>query len=373
MPRNEPRVTAFLSQDPNMLQAYREGKDLYAVIAQSVYDNKYEDNLEFYPEGTKLVIDGKETICGHKTHTNPEGKKRRASAKTLLLAILYGMSGRTVAQRIGKAPEEGQKILDTFFQRFPKVKQLLDQSKKDLGQNGYVEDVFGRRRHLPDYFLSDYEVSYKDEDKVEGNTFNPFLECQNRQFIDAKLKGWLVKAQATRGNDAFEALAKEALKDGVVLTANTGRKAKAERQCLNARVQGSAASITKLAMIDIDKDPEMNYYRAKTIIPVHDELLVECPAYYKDKVAERLPRVMVDSVKDYITNVPMACDPSVVKHWYADEAATNIVAEYKKLEETMSPEQAFGELKQEHTEFSEKCLRDVVYNGTNIEFEEDEG
>lgn len=61
----EPRVTAFLSQDPNMLKAYREGKDLYAVIAQSVYDNKYEDNLEFYPEGTKVIVDGKEKIAGN--------------------------------------------------------------------------------------------------------------------------------------------------------------------------------------------------------------------------------------------------------------------------------------------------------------------
>ena len=52
-----------------MINAYKEGKDLYATIASRVYHNKYEDNLEFRPDGS----------------INPDGKKRRASCKTLLL------------------------------------------------------------------------------------------------------------------------------------------------------------------------------------------------------------------------------------------------------------------------------------------------
>ena len=60
----EPRITTFLSGDPNMRQAYLEGKDLYCVIAANIYNNKYEDNLEHYPEGTVIELDGKHTVAG---------------------------------------------------------------------------------------------------------------------------------------------------------------------------------------------------------------------------------------------------------------------------------------------------------------------
>jgi len=60
----EPRMTTHLSQDPTMLTAYNEDKDLYAMIAMSAFDNNYEDNLEFYPEGTELEIDGRRVVSG---------------------------------------------------------------------------------------------------------------------------------------------------------------------------------------------------------------------------------------------------------------------------------------------------------------------
>lgn len=60
----EPRITTFLSGDEAMRQAYLEGKDLYCVIAANIYNNKYEDNLEHYPEGTVIELDGKKTVAG---------------------------------------------------------------------------------------------------------------------------------------------------------------------------------------------------------------------------------------------------------------------------------------------------------------------
>lgn len=81
----EPRLTAFMSQDPAMIKAYEEGKDLYSVIASMSFGRKYEDCLEFYPEGTKVMIDGKEVIAGHKNVQNKEGKKYRSMAKSILL------------------------------------------------------------------------------------------------------------------------------------------------------------------------------------------------------------------------------------------------------------------------------------------------
>lgn len=65
----EPRFLAALSADPKMKQAYLDGKDLYAVIAQMAFHNNYEDNLEFDKDG----------------NLQPDGKKRRSDAKKILL------------------------------------------------------------------------------------------------------------------------------------------------------------------------------------------------------------------------------------------------------------------------------------------------
>jgi len=64
----EPRLTAFMSQDPAMIKAYNEGKDLYSVIASMSFDRKYEDCLEFYPEGTVLTIEGQKNYSRKKRY-----------------------------------------------------------------------------------------------------------------------------------------------------------------------------------------------------------------------------------------------------------------------------------------------------------------
>ena len=67
--QQEPRILSQFSQDKNMIQAYKDGKDLYATIAAGVYKNDYWDNMEHRQDGS----------------ANPEGKKRRNSVKSLLL------------------------------------------------------------------------------------------------------------------------------------------------------------------------------------------------------------------------------------------------------------------------------------------------
>ena len=81
----EPRLTAFYSQDEQMIQAYLDNKDLYAVIASASFNYPYEECLEFYPAGTKIIYEGEEVICGNKTHQNKAGKQRRTQAKSILL------------------------------------------------------------------------------------------------------------------------------------------------------------------------------------------------------------------------------------------------------------------------------------------------
>ena len=352
-----------------MRQAYLEGKDLYCVIAASIYNNKYEDNLEHYPEGTVIELDGKQTVCGYKTHLNKAGKERRSVAKMVLLALTYGMGPSTLAKRINKTNKEAQEIFDNFFKSFPKVEELIKNSKEFLRTHGYVEDWAGRRRHLTDYFLNPYEATYKDEELVLTKTFNPILGCENRPLQDTTLTSWLNRAKMTKNNKEFDQLAKEALtKDGVILTANTGRIAQAERQCLNARIQGSAASLTKLAMIQIHNSQELKDIDAKLVMTIHDEVMLECPALYADQASEILPRIMIEAAAPYIS-IPMKCDPAIESRWYTSEYAVVIQSEFKKLtDKGLDRESAFIELYKKHPELPEETIYKTITEGIDLEF-----
>ena len=364
----EPRITTFLSGDPAMRAAYLEGKDLYCVIASNIYNNRYEDNLEHWPEGTVLELDGQKIVCGHKTHLNKEGKERRSVAKMVLLALTYGMGTSTLATRTGKTKQEAQEIFDNFFKSFPKVEELINSSKQFLREHGYVEDWAGRRRHLTDYFLNPYEAEYMDPEALIAKTFNPILGCENRPLIDDKLTSWVNRAKASKGNKEFEQLAKEAAKEGILLSANTGRIAQAERQCLNARIQGSAASLTKLAMIQIHNSQELKDLDAKLVMTIHDEVMLECPALYADQASKILPRIMIDAAAPYI-DVPMKCDPAVESRWYTGEYAVAVQSEFKKLtDKGLDREAAFAKLYEKHPELPAEAIYKTITEGIDLEF-----
>ena len=351
-----------------MRQAYLEGKDLYCVIAAKIFNNKYEENLEHYPEGTVLELDGRQEVCGYKTHLNKEGKERRSIAKMVLLALTYGMGASTLAKRLGKTNQEAQEIFDSFFQSFPKVEELINSSKEFLRTHGYVEDWAGRRRHLTDYFLNPYEAKYKDETELLAKTFNPILGCENRPLTDDKLASWVSRARLTRNNKDFDQLAQEAAKDGVILTANTGRIAQAERQCLNARIQGSAASLTKLAMIQIHNSQELKDIDAKLVMTIHDEVMLECPALYAEQASEILPRIMIEAAAPYIS-IPMKCDPAIESRWYTSEYAVAVQSEFKKLtDKGLSRDEAFTKLYKMHPELPEDAIYRTITEGIDLEF-----
>lgn len=358
-------MSCFLSSDPKMLEAYTHGKDLYAMIASSALGVKYDECLEFWPEGTELEIDGKKVIAGKKTHLHKQGKENRNIGKKLNLAATYGMGGATAGANMGKSAKEGEELLENFFNDFTGLKAAIDGSKEFLRKNGYVEDFLGRRRRLPEINLPPYEFSLKVK-KDELANFNPILICKDRSIKDEKIIKWekafeeeinkniefqrkryLEECEQRRlngkqikefvpkrelSNKVYEKLSKEALADGVIVVANTARIAQAERQCFNARVQGSAASLSKLAMVDIYRDEELNRLHTKLIIPVHDELLVECPAYYSEQVEKRLPEVMIAAALRGGNKTPQACDPYNVNRWYSDVCAAYILDELKKLE-----------------------------------------
>lgn len=365
----EPRLTAFYSQDPNMIKAYEDGKDLYAVIAAMSFNKQYEDCLEFYPEGTEIEYEGKKVICGNKTHKNRAGTERRNNAKSVLLGVLYGRGAASVGEQLKKTREEAQEIIDKFFTAFPNVKNWIDESIGGAHKKGYVEDVAGRRRRLPDILLEQYTIEFADKNKT-GTLFNPLLECDDKPDKASYnlIKKYKEKCSKIKYSRDYDKLKFDALKEGIIIRNNTGFIAQAERQAVNSRVQGGAASLTKTALIDIYNDSRLREMGAYLINTVHDEILIEAPDKYMKEAADRLSEIMVNSAKKYVHNVPMSCDAYVTNAWYLDEFTGVVRSEFKKLIEgdsekniaPIDPMIAFEKLTAERKESTRSQIYEIV-------------
>ena len=312
--QQEPRLLSAFSGDDAMINSYRQGKDLYATLASRIFSNGYWDNMEHFEDGTP----------------NPEGKKRRSKTKRLLLGIMYGMGAASIAVSIDGTVEEAQEIIDNFYKGFPTVKKWMDVSKENAKKYGYVEDIWGRRRRLPDIQLKPYQVEFKDKTKNDGD-FNPLLGSLGLVKNDTSklLDEYYNKAIKTKSRKEVEELASKAEKDGIILHSNSNKIAQAERQCVNARIQGSAATMSKKAMIKVHNDKTLNDLEFHMLIAVHDELIGECPAEYADQVAERLTDVMKHAAEPDVI-VPVKCDPTIEKSWYYSDYSDVLNEEYQK-------------------------------------------
>lgn len=357
----EVRMTAFMTQDQGMIQAYKDGKDLYAVVASNMYDNDYSDNLEFYPSGKKIVFEGNEIICGNKTHLNKEGKARRQSAKSVLIGLLYGRGVASIAEQTGKTVAEAQDIVDRFFKAYPVVEKWINNTHEKARTLGYVEDWYGRRRRLPDIQLPRFELRFKDPDKGSG-AFNPFLGCTDRvdETSNKLLNKYKQQLEESHSLKAVDKIKIEAQKDGIEIHNNGGFIAQAERQSVNAIIQGGSSTLTKLAMINVDKDVRLKALGFELLITVHDELIGQCPEENAEAVAEILPQIMIDTAAQYI-NVPFKCDPYIVKRWYEDEQQNALEEEYKKsVGKGLSNKEAYEKLLHNHTEMLETEVYEII-------------
>jgi len=359
----EPRLVAHYSQDENMLNAYLNKQDLYSVIASQSFNVPYEDCLEFYPEGTKIVFEGQEVTCGYKTHLNKAGKERRTAAKSILLGLLYGRGAASVGEQIGKTREEAQEIIDKFFKAFPKVKEWIDASIEHCRKTGYVEDVGGRRRRLPDIQLPQYTISYIDKNMANGD-FNPFIGCENRTTSDKLIRTYEDKLSKIKSRKQYEAIKQEALQNGIEIINNGGFISQAERQCVNARVQGGAATLTKSALIMIYNDQRLKNLGAKLINCVHDEILIEAPVENSELAAQYLCEDMIESAKKYVPVVPMSVDAYNVDAWYMDEYAVSIQNDYKKLlEKEVAENDAENQIISKYCELLPEQVKEAIHTG----------
>lgn len=327
-----------------MVKAYQDGRDLYATVAAGVYHMDYWDCMEHRQDGS----------------VNLEGKERRKSVKAVVLGLMYSRGAKAISEELKCSVEDAQEIINNFYNSFPTVKGWMNDSLKFLKEHGYITDFYGRRRRLPDILLPRYEFDLIKKPEE----FNPIIGCENR---DAKPNPKLIeKYLGMIENCRFiktdlPKIQELAEKENLRIKDNGGFIAQAERQCVNARIQGGAATMTKIAMNKIFRDPELNSYGFKLLINVHDELIGQCKEEYKDKCAERLGYVMRNCISD-ICNVPFKSDPEIEHKWYASEISNEMIETREKmLQDNYSEEAILEYLGKKYCEFLPEEILNFVH------------
>ena len=313
----EPRSMCAFAQDVDMQAAYLKKQDLYSSVAAKCYHNRYEDNLEFQPQPDGTVIQSQ------------EGKERRSKAKQMFLGINYGMSPQTLAKRMQLPYAEAQAIVDSYYEGFKGIDKFTKESQEMAKKLGYVTNMYGRRRHLPDAQLPKVSVKLSKQKEF----FNPFLNSREHvdKVLEAKMKTYEKSYKKAKRKEEKEAIKNQALAEGIIIRNNEAFINRSSRQSLNARVQGTAATMTKVAMIKLNNDPELKQLGARLLVTIHDEVFCEAPIANKDRVAEKLCELMVEAANEKCSFTPWAVDPYiVVDGWYEDENQSKIHETYEK-------------------------------------------
>ena len=215
----ELRVMAHLSQDPQMIEVFREGKDLHAATAANIYKKPIEEVT----------------------------RDERTKSKRANFGIIYGITVFGLAERLDIPRDEAKMLIDGYFQTFPQVHDYMEKSKEVARQKGYVTTLFGRRRYLPD------------------------INSQN-----SVVRGF------------------------------------AERNAINAPIQGTAADIIKVAMIHIFQRFKAENIKSKMILQVHDELNFSVLPEEKEKVEHIVIQEMQNAFQ---MAVPLVADSGFGTNW----------------------------------------------------------
>lgn len=301
--QQEPKVMTQMCGDPKMIKAYQEGKDLYAEIAALSFNTTYDNCLEFRPDGT----------------TNPEGKSRRSQAKSILLGVLYGRGVPSIAEQLGTTTKKAQAIKDSVFKGFPAIPKFEEDSLDMAYEKGYVTTLWGRKRRLPDLQLPEYEFRWKDGAPPDDDLLDFTSEADEEKVQEVPEE--LVRKYVSKLRNSYfgqkRKIFEQANAEGIWIIDNGAKIADAQRQCVNSRIQGSAADMSKLAMILVGNDKRLKELGFRLLIPVHDELIAECPEENVKECSERFAQLMSEAAKSALS-IPIKCDVEVTRAWYGD-------------------------------------------------------
>lgn len=309
--QQEPKLTAYAAQEPKMIKTFQDGRDIYATIASIAFNMPYEKCLEFHPE----------------THEyQPDGKERRGVAKVLVLGLNYGMTPETIGQSLwgnddSMTDEEksakAQKIFDAVLTGFPQLNAAIKGAQYQARTLGYTETILGRRRHHPNMQLPDFEFKAMpgyvnpDIDPLDVNTLK-----KNKAEIPERIVAQLTKefSKYKYYGQIYRRIKDLAENEKIKVINNRNKITEASRQVWNAVIQGSAAELTKMAMIRLTTNPEWIAIGGRFLIPVHDELIVEVPFEHRAEGA----RILKESMEQAGSFLPftISCDIEETFRWY---------------------------------------------------------
>ena len=215
----ELRIIASLSNEENMINAFKKNEDIHASTASAVFN----------------------------VPINQVSKEQRSNAKVVNFGIIYGVSAFGLSNQTKLNRTESKELIEKYFEKYPKLKQYINNQISFARNNGYVETVLGRRRYLKD------------------------INSQN---------------SVVRGA--------------------------AERNAINAPVQGSAADIIKIAMINIQKKLSKGNYKSKMLLQIHDELVFDV---FKPELNEMIELTKNEMEKAFEINVPLTVDLNYGLNW----------------------------------------------------------
>ncbi len=220
----EPRILAHLSQDARLVRVFAEGEDIHMATAMEIFG----------------------------LPSNEITREMRRAAKTVVFGIVYGISPFGLSQNLGVSQAEAKKYIETFFEKFSAVRQLMDRNIADAKRKGYTTTILGRRRPIPE------------------------------------------------------------LQSGDPVQRGVG-----ERMAVNSPIQGSAADLIKLAMINVHRALHEALPRVKMILQVHDELIFEVPDSDMEETKRLVKREMEGVGRQLGLSVPLKVDLGVGTNWRA--------------------------------------------------------
>jgi DNA polymerase-1 len=175
-------------------------------------------------------------------------KEQRRHAKAINFGLIYGMSPFGLTRTTSLTLAEAENFVKAYFQEFPGVKSYLDGIRRSAADKGYVETLLGRKRYFPQL----------------KNPSTPQL------------------------------------------------RARAEREAINAPIQGTAADILKIAMIQLPAAIQKANLQARMLLQVHDELLLECPAAEIEETVRLVKEVMESA---FTISIPLETDAAWGTNW----------------------------------------------------------
>lgn len=225
---------------------------------------------------------------------------------------LYGTDDSLSGEDIIK---KAQNVYDSVLKAFPNLRALMVSAQNAATTQGYVETILGRRRHLPDMQLPPFEfVALPGYINPDIDPLNPDTLKNKSSIPDRIVKQLTQEFNSYKYFGQIAKRTKELYEQKIKVINNKNKITDASRQCVNSIIQGSAADMTKMAILRLSEDPEWKQLGGRLLTPVHDELICEVPIENWQRGGERLSEIM-SSAGDFLP-FPINCDVETSLRWY---------------------------------------------------------